>query len=161
MAKLTRIARREEIISRTTANPKIRELAQRLLAHEATADDPSEATMLPVMRVSEKLRRALSTLAGGSGFRSLLTRALSLAKVEAPVLSAVRIKPDGSLEDLNLLGDDHPAAEAGVILIAKFLGLLIVFIGQSLTLKFVRDIWPDFPVADTEPLEKNDHERAR
>jgi len=149
------------MISRTTANPEIRELAQRLLTHEATANDPSEVTMLPVMRVSEKLRRALSTLAGSSGFRSLLTRALSLAKVEVPALSAVQIKPDGSLEGLNLLADQHHSAEAGVILIAKLLGLLIVFIGQSLTLKFVRDVWPDFPVADTEPLEKNDHERAR
>ncbi len=113
------------------------------------------------MRVSEKLRRALSTLAGASGFRSLLTRALSLARAEEPALSAVQIKPDGSLEGLDQLADRDQSADAGVILIATLLGLLVVFIGESLTLKFVCDVWPDFSVIDTEPLEKNHHDPTK
>ena len=141
-----------ETMSRTTPSPKIQELAQRLLIYEAAGDNLSEANMPVVLRVSEKLRRPLSTLAGSSGFRSLLTRALTLAKAQVPGLSAVQIKPDGSLEGLSDLGNQDQAAEAGVILIAQLLGLLVTFIGESLMLSLVLDAWPDFPVFDT--LEK-------
>ena len=103
------------------------------------------------LRVSEKLRRPLSKLVGSSGFRSLLARALTLAKAQAPGLSAVQIKPDGSLEGLSDLGN-HDQAAAGVILIAQLLGLLVTFIGESLMLSLVLDAWVDFPVFDT--LEK-------
>jgi hypothetical protein len=139
-------------MSRTTPSPKIQELAQRLFAYEAAADNPSEANMPAGLRVSEKLRRPLSTLVGSSGFRSLLARALTLAKAQAPGLSAVQIKPDGSLEGLSDLGNQDQAA-AGVILIAQLLlGLLVTFIGESLMLSLVLDAWVDFPVFDT--LEK-------
>ena len=102
------------------------------------------------LRVSEKLRRPLSTLVGSSGFRSLLARALTLAKAQAPGLSAVQIKPDGSLEGLSDLRNQDQAA--GVILVAQLLGLLVTFIGESLMLSLVLDAWVDLPVFDT--LEK-------
>jgi hypothetical protein len=58
---------------------------------------PSEAKMLVAFRVCEKLRRPLTTLAGAIGFQSLILRALTLAKREAPSLSAVEVTADGSL----------------------------------------------------------------
>jgi hypothetical protein len=140
------------MMSRTTPSPKILELAQGLLAYEAARDNPSGTNMPAGFRVAEKLRRPLSTLAGSSGFRSLLARALTLAKARVPGLSAVQVKPDGSLEGLSGLGNQDQAAEAGVILIAQLLGLLVTFIGESLMLSLVLDAWPDFPVFDT--LEK-------
>ena len=109
--------------------------------------------MPAVLRVSEMLRRPLSTLAGSSGFRSLLTRALTLAKAQVPGLSAVQVKADGSLEGCDLDNQDE-AAEAGVILIAHLLGLLVTFIGESLMLSLVLDAWPDFPAFDDGTLEK-------
>ena len=136
-------------MSRPGPTPKIRQLALRLLSYEAAI--PSEPPMPAALRVSEKLRRPLSTLVGSSGFRSLLARALTLAKAQAPGLSAVQIKPDGSLEGLSDLGNQDQAA-AGVILIAQLLGLLVTFIGESLMLSLVLDAWPDFPVFDS--LEK-------
>ena len=99
------------------------------------------------LRVSEKLRRPLSTLVGSSGFRSLLARALTLAKAQAPGLSAVQIKPDGSLEGLSDVGKQGHAA-AGM-LIAQLLGLLVTFIGESLMLSLLLDAWPDLPVFET------------
>src|SRR5664279_2374984 len=101
-------------MSRNSPSPRIRALAQQLVAYEA--GNPSEPNMPAVFCVSEKLRRPLSTLAGDSGFRALLARSLSLAKAQAPRLSAVQVKPDGSLEGL---GSEDQDAEAGVTLIAQ------------------------------------------
>lgn len=96
--------------------------------------------MPAVLSVSEKLRRRLSTLAGSSSFRALIARSLTLAKAQNPRLNAVQIQPDGSLE---CLGSEDLDAEAGVILIAELLELLVTFIGEGLVLSLVLDSWPD------------------
>jgi hypothetical protein len=137
-------------MSVTPPNPRIRELAQRLLAYEVAADNPSEANSSAGLRVFEKLRRLLSTLVGSSGFRSLLARALTLAKAQDPHISVATIKPDGSLEGLSGIGKQNQAAE--VILIAQLLGLLVTFIGENLMLSLLLDAWPDLLVFET--LEK-------
>ncbi len=148
-------------MSRTTPSPDIRELAQRLLAYEAAGDNPSGTDIPAGSRVVDKLRRPLSTLAGSSGFRALLARSLTLAKAQVPRLGAVRIKPEGSLEGLGDVGNQDQVAEAEVMLIAQLLGLLVVFIGESLTLNLVLDVWPHSPLFDTEPWTKTDHAPTR
>ena len=123
-----------------------RDLARRLLAHEAAADKTSLSTESTVIRVYEKLRRSLCTLAGVAGFRSLASRALMLAKAEAPSLSAMQVTADGSLQVLGETesqSDKYQAGEGGVILLAQLLGLLSTFIGEALTLRLVQDAWPD------------------
>ena len=123
-----------------------RHLAQRLLAYEAVAGENSEPAESAAFRVCAKLRRPLITLAGVAGFRSLLSRALTLAKAEAPSLSAVQIAADGSLKDLDALEpqtDKEQARDAGAILIAQLIGLLLTFIGEGLTLRLVQDVWPE------------------
>src|SRR2546423_14365902 len=114
-------------------SPAILDLAQGILGYESAARNSSEEKMPAVFRVSEKLRRSLSTLAGATGFRALLARALTLAKVHVSSLSAVQVKPDGSLEGLSEVHNDE-VAEAGVMLIAQLVGLLNAFIGEELTL---------------------------
>ena len=123
-----------------------RDLARRLLADEAAADKTSLSTESAVLRVYEKLRWNLCSLAGVAGFRSLASRALTLAKSEAPSLSAIQIAADGSLQGLGEAesqSSKHQADEGGVILLAQLLSLLITFIGEALTLRLVRDTWPD------------------
>jgi hypothetical protein len=92
------------------------------------------------------LRDPLITLAGVAGFRSLLSRALTLARAEAPSLSAVQVAADGSLEGLDDLepqiGTDR-AGNAGAILIAQLIALLLTFIGEGLTLHMVQNVWPE------------------
>jgi hypothetical protein len=39
-------------------------------------------------------------------------------------------------------GGDYQAGEGGVILIARLLGLLQVFLGEALTLTLLRHTWP-------------------
>jgi hypothetical protein len=61
------------------ATPAVRDLAQWLLEHEAAAGKPIEAKTYGACRVCDKLRDPLSTLAGVAGYKSLLSRALTLA----------------------------------------------------------------------------------
>jgi hypothetical protein len=126
--------------------PKSRHLAQRLLTYEAVAGENSEPAESAAFRVCAKLRRPLITLAGVAGFRSLLSRALTLAKAEAPSLSAVQVAADGSLkgpDEIASQTNKDQARDGGAILIAQLLGLLLSFIGEGLTLRLVQDVWPD------------------
>jgi len=129
-----------EPMTRSADTPTTRELAQRLLAYEEVETNPAIADMQAVCRVCDKLRRPLTTLVGAAGFRSLLARALTLAKQESPVLGAWEVKSDGSLQGLN-----GEAAQSGAVLIAHLIGLMITFIGESLTLQFLHDVWLDLP----------------
>ncbi len=135
------------MMNRTAVSAKVRDLARRLLSYEAAEGYPSEAGISAAVRVCEELRRPLNTLGGASGSHALLRRALTLAKAEVPCLSAAQVKPDGSLDGLNELPNDE-ASEAGVMLIAQLLGLLVNFVGEPLTLRLLQGVWPDLPLGD-------------
>ena len=126
--------------------PESRHLAQRLLTYEVSTGKNSKSTESAAFRVCAKLRRPLITLAGVAGFRSLLSRALTLARAEAPGLSVVQVAADGSLKGLDELEpqiDQEQARDEGAVLIAQLLGLLVTFIGEGLTLRLVQDVWPE------------------
>jgi hypothetical protein len=93
------------------------------------------ANGVPTLRVYEKLRQSLGEFAGVAGFQSLASRALALARTEAPSLGAARVTADGSLQGLGEI--EHqididkdqlariPAGEGGIILIARLLGCFV------------------------------------
>jgi len=114
-----------------TVTPAIKDLARRLIALEAARD----AAAGGAARACDQLRRPLTRMAGAAGFRSLLSRALALAKAGDYSLNSVHIREDGVLD--GLAGDD------GAAVVAHLLGLLETFIGASLTRQLVRDAWPD------------------
>ncbi len=127
---------------------EMQNLARHLLAYETTAEATSDSVGSPTSRVYEKLRLRLSVLAGLASFQAFATRALILARSEAPGLSAVQIAADGSLQGLDefdpqIGADGNQGGEEGVILVARLLGLLLIFLGEALTLSLVRDVWPD------------------
>lgn len=128
-------------MSPTEINPKLKDLARLLLSFEVATGHLSETKISAAFSVSEKLRRSLSTLAGIAGFRSLIMRALTLAKREAQILNGVKVKDDGSLEGLS-----DEATEADAILVNHLLALLETFIGEPLTLRLLKEIWPACPV---------------
>ncbi len=105
------------------------------------------------VRVCEKLRTVLTAFAGTAGFRSLLTRSLTLAKAQEPLLAAVQVLEDGSLAGLEKVRGDsstgaaETAGTGGQILVAQLLDLLVIFIGEPLTLQLVRSAWPDVPTS--------------
>jgi hypothetical protein len=121
-------------------------LAQRLLDYEDVAGKNSGPTESAAFRVCAKLRPPLVTLAGVAGFRSLLSRALALARAEAPSLSVVQVAADGSLQGLDEREPQTNRQQAGdqaVILIARLLALLVTFIGEGVVLRVIQDIWPE------------------
>jgi hypothetical protein len=130
----------EMMLSRET-----RDLAQRLIDYEADAGETSAPKKSAVIRVCEKLRLPLSAIVGVADYRSLLSRALTLARLEAPGLSAVQVTTDGSLQDFGETGsqiDQERGGEGGVILLAQLLGLFLTFFGAALTLQLVEDVTP-------------------
>jgi hypothetical protein len=134
-------------------SPAIRNLARWLLARESAAVKPPGGTSPGVFFVCDTLRQHLSVLAGAAGFRSLISRALTLARAEVPGLDAVRVREDGSLEWPGAdesQRDPEGIAKGEAALVARFLGLLISFIGEPLTLRLVREVWPDAPFCGTD-----------
>ena len=97
------------------------------------------------MRVCDKLRLSLTRFAGADGFASLLRRSVALARIEFPSLNRITVNPDCSMDGLEALVADEPdrGVEATVALAAHLLGLLVTFIGEPLTLRLVRESWPD------------------
>ena len=130
----------------STTSPETQDLARRLLAFEAAHDNSSPAGADGAARVIEELRLRLIKLAGVDGFRALLSRALTLAKAEVPSLNMVQVSADGSLEGFEGIEQRQEAGttgQAGMILVAHLLELLVTFIGEPLTLRLVRDRSPD------------------
>ena len=128
-----------------TPSPSIRGLARRLLAAEALQQPDSSQNLYEAVRVCDKLRLSLTRFAGADGFASLLARSLVLARVEVPSLNRITVKPDCSMDGLEALAADEAdgGVEAAAALAAHLLGLLVTFIGEPLTLRLVREAWPD------------------
>ena len=137
------------------ATPKMRDFAERLIAYETKPP--------AVFLVGEKLRPHLATLMGNVGFRALLSRALALANAEVPWLGAVHVNADGSFEGLDKLGaqvDPDEIFEGCVVLLAQLLGLLVAFIGEDLTLRLVREVWPKLSLNDLDLGTGDNNEKA-
>ena len=111
---------------------------------EAANRSKSEAHVHEVARVCEKLRISLTQFVGADGFATLLRRSLVLARAEVSSLQAVRATADGRLEGLEALATEAGKdGEAATAITAHLLGLLVTFIGESVTLRLIRDAWPD------------------
>ena len=123
----------------------MRDFAKRLIAYETMKSKSSKTNIPMTFPVSEKLRPQLATLMGNVGFTALLSRALALAEAEVPWLRSVHVEADGSFKVSDEAGsqiDPGVFFEGRVVLLAQLLGLLVAFIGDNLTLRLVRDVWP-------------------
>jgi len=138
----------------STTPPAIQRLARQLLAAKAASDGSSGDAAL-IVRTCDKLRAPLARFAGAAGFASLLSRALALAKRQAPSLEGLWVLPDGTLMGFQEIPQDLAAAEetrqGGVILVTELLGLLVIFIGEPLTLTLVREAWPHASIETLTP----------
>ena len=122
------------------------ELARRLVALESAAGKGKKDSD-EFLRVCEKLRQPISTLAGTAGFRALVMRALAVARTENSALSVLQVRPDGNLDGLEkIAATDLPIAATA--LIAQLIDLLVTFIGEALTIQLIQEQWPDLPGSD-------------
>jgi len=126
-------------------SPETRELARRIVALETA---PAGASGEEVVRVCRKLQVPLAKLIGSTGFSSLLSRALTLARREMPALGPIQIRADGSLTGFDSAGGSEAGGE---VLAAHFLGLLTTFIGDSLTRRLALEAWPEEQPGSPEP----------
>lgn len=118
--------------------------AQRLLAAEAANPSAPDAQADEALRISEKLRISLIRFVGADGFTALLRRALVLARADIPWLEAVKVTLDGRLEGIGEFpAEAGTGVEAVTAITQHMLDLLVNFIGESLTLRLLRDAWPD------------------
>jgi hypothetical protein len=128
----------------------MRNLAEHLIACEAGFANAG-GLMLPAEPVCDKLRPHLATLMGVTGFRALLTRALARATLKVAALRVMKVTPAGALECLPSTSQASLAqsGDGSATLIAELLMLLCAFIGMSLTLQLVREIWPQLSVNES------------
>ena len=126
----------------------MRSLAKRLIDFEALSNTSSATQAAAVFPVTDKLRPHLATLMGDGGVRALLSRALVLATKEVSWLDAIQVNADGGLEGFDALGsqlDPSEVVEGKVVLLAQLFGLLVAFIGPSLTSRLTGELWPQIP----------------
>jgi hypothetical protein len=123
-------------------------MADLLIANEIATTKSSRTTIPAAFIVCGKLRSPLSVLLGNAGFGALLSRALALANREVSWLSSLHVDASGSLAGLaepeSLVGP-YNGFKGGVALLTQLLCLLVAFIGEDLTIRLVRDVWPTLP----------------
>jgi hypothetical protein len=145
------------------ASPQLRNFARRLIIYEAGGKS-AKIKAPDAFRVCDKLRPQLATLMGNGGFRALLSRALALASADVPWLCAMQVKSDGTLggwEDLPAHVDSDKFFEGRVILLAQLLGLLVAFIGEKLTLRLMREVWPKAPLNGLDLIKGDKNEKTK
>ena len=128
-----------------------RRFAERIIALEAQGTQASESNVPAVLLVCDKLRPYLAAVIGSTGFHALLSRAIALAKAESLWLRGLQVKGDGSLGELEECGvpvEPEEVTEGSVLLVAELFGLLATFIGENLTLRMVREVWPKLSPGD-------------
>ncbi len=128
-----------------------RDFAGKLLAYVAASGPAVESQDFPGFRVCAALRGPLAKFMGAAGVTALLLRSLTLASVEIPWLRQLRVQADGTLDGLaELTGglDARAITDGEIALVGHLLGLLVIFIGPTLTLGLLHDIWPGWKTED-------------
>ena len=139
----------------STGEVELRQLTLNVLAARAGSDAGATALATAVGSAYGDLVRGFSPLVGHLGVEALTGRALHLAQQQHAWLVPVR-EPDQVNDAIGqvvaTLERQAPevAAEAAATLLAILTGLLVTFIGASLTTGLLRQAWPDaFFDADT------------
>jgi hypothetical protein len=126
--------------------PPMRSVALSLVTYETRGKKlPATSKNVVALQACEKLGRQLATLTGTLALRALMTRALTLAAKEVPWLSEVQLTANGSfqgLAELELRLVEENLTDGAVVLLAELLGLLVAFVGDTVTWRVLQDVWP-------------------
>jgi hypothetical protein len=124
------------------------EIARRVIVARLASSPVTAVATTEAMQLScGELYRILELTMGAVGLQALVARAIQIAAREYPWLASV--KP-GTAVDCMLPGlsdaaahvDANEAMEGSVALLGTIVWLLTTFIGEDLTLRFVRHAWP-------------------
>ncbi len=146
------------------ATPRLRSIAKRLMDSEIPGTGRARAAVATMFPVTDKLRPHLEVLMGNGGVRALLARALVLASAEISWLRGARMNSDGELEGLEAVTRNVDPAEffeGRVVLLAQLLGLLVAFIGPTLTSRLIGEVWPQIPLKERDFGKEDDRDEAK
>jgi hypothetical protein len=93
-------------------------------------------------RVLVRLHLELGGLIGAAGFDVLVARSLVLAGRVHSVLAQITAGSGGTVVGLEALGDGAAADAAAISIVAHFIELLSVLVGEDLAMRLVRNVWP-------------------
>jgi hypothetical protein len=125
----------------TSPNEALLQLARRIIAGESASED--HAVARAGAATLHKLAVPFGRLIGAAGFRAIVSRSLHLTKLELSAFKSVQLDDRGTLDLGRLAVDDLELAAFIEALLANTLGLLVTFIGEELTLRFVHDVWSE------------------
>jgi hypothetical protein len=131
------------------------DFARRLLRHEA--DKAKGADHLTgFQRACYALHQRLSPLISSPGFQTLFARAIRLAARDFPFLATVSVRTNSECTLVGLpAGKDtrepRETADALAAVLAHFIWLLVIFIGEDLGLRKVGEVWPEVPFSRVNP----------
>jgi hypothetical protein len=131
------------------ASPLAREIAKQIVAFEASGDKSAGAHASAALRATESLRIQLTRTIGAGGYFALASRALALAQTERGLPAFVRIADDGSLEGFAEFAAGLQPAVAqsdGQTILAHLVDLLLMFIGETIVLRVILNVWTKVPV---------------
>jgi len=131
------------------------ELARRLVEHEAGGMSDPSGSAAAVESACRKLRDELTDILGAAGIAALFRRALKLAQRDHPLLAGVVVTADSTTFFTNLTqklagASDDEAFAAGESIVNHLLQLLVMLLGEDLTMYPVSKIWPQLVINVTE-----------
>jgi hypothetical protein len=133
---------------RLSAGVNIAELARAIVERETGAATTAVATAQGIQDVFRRLYTLLAAVVGELGFDALMTRALHLSRARNAELAAcdATLAPGAVCEGLAAMvervGEDV-ARRWAVALLGEILALHCDFIGEDLTLRLLRRVWPE------------------
>ena len=145
----------------TTATPSQHAVAQWLLTAEGVDAERRLAAPAAAERVFGKLSQRLAQLITLVGSDALLARAVHLSRAEFPFLDGAQTTPSADGLTLRLREsaegvESSQAAEAFEAVLAILIALLISFVGEDLTLRVLREVWPELPMPQSvQPTRQN------
>jgi len=122
-------------------------IARSILASEVGHATSAEQIATSVTRTCEKLVDHLTPVLGELGIRTLFARSVTLTRATDSWLAIPGTAPSearwAGLRASIATQPPDAAIEGSVALLANFMGILGRFIGDGLTARLLRDLWPD------------------
>ena len=123
------------------------DFARRLLLHEPGNESVDEVTG-SMEQGCRALHDRIAPLVGSAAFDALIVRAVKLASRKFAFLDDTPIGANCSADGLRQAvegREQREVTDAVVAILANFLWLLVIFIGENLGIRMVHEIWPHVP----------------
>ena len=125
----------------------LHDVARRVIQSRQRGDGSAGASAEAIQLCCGELYRALETAMGPAGLQALLARAIHIAAREHAWLGAIKVGTAAAvltgLTEAAERVEDAETNDGYTALLATMFWLLAQFIGEELTLRFLRQAWPD------------------